>query len=362
MGERMTERVPALDDHRRKMNPRDAVLVTGGAGFIGSHVSERLLNLTSNLVVIDNLSGGSTENVPKRATFIKGDISDSDLIDSIFEEYSFKYVYHFAAYASESVSHLRRVYTYNKNITGSAVLINAAINFRVKHFIFSSSIAVYGHSHGNPVNEETRPEPIDPYGISKLAVEMDISAADRLFGMPYTVFRLHNVYGKRQNMQDAARNVVAIFTNQALRGEPLTIYGDGHQRRCFTSIDDIAPLLATAPFDDAARNQIINLGTRKSYSILQLAEFINTSFGRDNSHIQFLPDRDEVVNLHIDHDKAVSIYGNRDETQLENGITQLVLSVNDLDRSNFSSLPPTEIHDERLKWYAERKGLLNAKK
>src|SRR5437867_11048966 len=134
-------------------------------------------------------------------------------------------------------------------------LINASVNHGVKCFVFTSSIAVYGRNQ-LPMTEDMVPQPEDPYGISKYAVELDLRAAHEMFGLDYVVFRPHNVYGERQNTADRYRNVVGIFMNQVLHGQPMTVFGEGTQTRAFSHVDDVAPLIARAPLVPAAINQV----------------------------------------------------------------------------------------------------------
>src|SRR3954447_23127175 len=157
-------------------------LVTGGAGFIGSHVADRLIELGHRVVVLDDLSGGYFENVPKAATFVKGSILDHQLVDQLFSQHKFDYVYHLAAYAAEGLSHFIKRFNYNTNLVGSINLINEAVKHRVKCFVFTSSIAVYGKGQ-LPMTEEMTPVPEDPYGVSKYAVELDLRAAHEMFGL-----------------------------------------------------------------------------------------------------------------------------------------------------------------------------------
>src|ERR1700719_1169673 len=210
-------------------------LVTGGAGFIGSHVADELLSRGHKVVVLDDLSGGFEDNVPNGAVFVKGSILDSDLIDRLFDRHNFCHVYHLAAYAAEGLSHFIKRFNYNNNLIGSVNLINAAVNHEVKCFVFTSSIAVYGAGQ-SPMSEDMIPTPEDSYGIAKLAVEQELRVSHEMFGLDYIIFRPHNVYGERQNVGDRYRNVVGIFMNQLMKGEAMTIFGDGEQERHFTHI------------------------------------------------------------------------------------------------------------------------------
>ena len=150
------------------------ILVTGGAGFIGSHVTESLVNRGGQVVVLDDLSGGFQENVVSGAEFVQGSINDNDLMMEIFAKYKFEYVFHLAAYAAEGLSHFIKRFNYNNNLLGSMNLLNASVNNGVKCFVFTSSIAVYGASPQLPMTEETPAHPEDSYGIAKLAVEQEL--------------------------------------------------------------------------------------------------------------------------------------------------------------------------------------------
>ncbi|MBA2302186.1 MAG: NAD-dependent epimerase/dehydratase family protein, partial [Acidobacteria bacterium] len=174
------------------------VLVTGGAGFIGSHVADALLQRGHRVTILDDLSGGFRANVPAGAGFVHGDITDSPLVDRLFADARFDYVYHLAAYAAEGLSHFIRRFNYQNNVIGSINLINASINTGVKGFVFTSSIAVYGASPELPMTEATPARPEDPYGIAKYAVEQDLHASRAMFGLDFMIFRPHNVYGPRQ--------------------------------------------------------------------------------------------------------------------------------------------------------------------
>ncbi|OUC06357.1 UDP-glucose 4-epimerase, partial [Litorilinea aerophila] len=201
------------------------VLVTGGAGFIGSHVAEALVNAGYDVVVLDDLSGGFVDNLVPGVRFIQGSITDVQLVEELFAQERFDYVFHLAAYAAEGLSHFIKRFNYTNNLMGSINLINAAINTDVKCFVFTSSIAVYGTSPELPMTEETPAHPEDPYGIAKLAVEQELAICKEMFDLNYIIFRPHNVYGERQNIGDKYRNVVGIFMNQILQGKPMTVFG-----------------------------------------------------------------------------------------------------------------------------------------
>lgn len=297
-------------------------LVTGGAGFIGSHLADSLLKMNHTVVVLDDLSGGYKRNVPKHANFVKGSILDEKLLDSLFEKYHFDYVFHLAAYAAEGLSHFIRKFNYENNLLGSINLINRSVNFNVKRFVFTSSIAVYG-SNQTPMLESLTPKPEDPYGIAKYALELDLQAAHEMFGLNYTVFRPHNVYGERQNHGDAYRNVLGIFINNILQNKPLTIFGDGQQKRAFSYIDDVAPYIAECVNLKHTQNEVFNLGADKFYTVLDLAQKISQAMGV-KTHIEYLPARKEVVDAYSDHSKAKNAFHITSATSLDEGITKMV--------------------------------------
>lgn len=295
-----------------------ASLVTGGAGFMGSHVAEHLLRAGHQVVVVDDLSGGFVGNVPHGAAFVKGSILDVDLIERLFQKHSFTYVYHLAAYAAEGLSHFIKRFNYNNNLIGSVNLINASVNYGVKCFIFTSSIAVYGAGQ-SPMREDMTPVPEDSYGIAKLAVEQELKVSHEMFGLDYVIFRPHNVYGERQNIGDRYRNVVGIFMNQILRGEPLTIFGDGNQVRAFTHINDIASTIGDSVGIDAARNQIFNVGANVPHTVNELAEVVAEAMGA-KCGIAKLDARNEVRAAFSDHSKLERVFGKKSETTLRDGI------------------------------------------
>jgi UDP-glucose 4-epimerase len=296
-------------------------LVTGGAGFMGSHVADCLLAAGHKVVVLDDLSGGFCENVPRDAEFVEGTVLDDALIERLFQTHRFEYVFHLAAYAAEGLSHFIRRFNYHNNLIGSINLINAAVNHNVKCFVFTSSIAVYGRNQ-LPMLESTAPLPEDPYGISKLAVEMDLRVAHEMFGLNYVIFRPHNVYGERQNIGDKYRNVIGIFMNQIMQGKPLTVFGDGEQTRAFSYIADVAPVIARAPFMPAAMNQVFNVGADQPYTVNQLAKVVLRAMGA-TGEIKHLDPRNEVVHAYSSHEKVRKAFGLGMPVSLEEGIAKM---------------------------------------
>jgi UDP-glucose 4-epimerase len=299
------------------------VLVTGGAGFIGSHVAEALVLRGHEVTLIDDLSGGFPDNVPDGARFVEGSITDLSLVERVFVEGRFDYVYHLAAYAAEGLSHFIKRFNYENNLIGSVNLINASVNTgSVKCFVFTSSIAVYGPSQV-PMVEDLTPMPEDPYGIAKCAVELDLAESREVFGLNYVIFRPHNVYGENQNIGDRYRNVIGIFMNQLMQGKPMTIFGDGTQTRAFSYISDVAPIIARSIERPPSWNQIFNVGAERPYSVLDLAHTVARAMGT-KPQVQHLEPRKEVVHAYSSHDKVNAVFGDLVKNlSLEEGIERM---------------------------------------
>jgi UDP-glucose 4-epimerase len=298
------------------------VLVTGGAGFIGSHVAKWLINDNYDVVVLDDLSGGYPDNIPAGARFINGSITDYELISQLFEAEQFDYVYHLAAYAAEGLSHFIRRFNYTNNLIGSVNLINQSVLHKVNCFVFTSSIAVYGAGQV-PMTEEVVPLPEDPYGVAKYAVELDLRAAHEQFGLNYIIFRPHNVYGEGQNTGDKYRNVIGIFMNQLLSGKPLTIFGDGEQTRAFSYIDDVAPVIAYSVQNPDAYGQVFNVGGDQPYTVNELARTVAEVMDVA-PEIIYLKARNEVVHAVSSHEKVRQYFEVPSPISLKEGLTRML--------------------------------------
>ncbi len=297
------------------------ILVTGGAGFIGSHIVDELVK-DNKIVVLDDLSGGFRKNVNKKAIFIEGSILDIELLKTIFQEYKFDYVFHLAAYAAEGLSHFIKRFNYMNNLIGSINLINESILNKIKCFVFTSSMAVYGKNQ-LPMKEDMDPFPEDSYGIAKLTVEEELKISKKMFDLDYIIFRPHNVYGERQNIADRYRNVIGIFMNQIMQNKSMTVFGDGKQMRAFSYIDDVAPIIAGAIYNHSAYGEVFNIGAERPYSILTLVRTI-ASIMKVKPSITYLKPRNEVKYAFCDHAKLKRFFGESKTTSLEKGIIKMV--------------------------------------
>jgi len=298
-------------------------LVTGAAGFIGSYVVDELVMAGHSVIALDDLSGGYEKNINKQAIFVRGSIDDVSLVNALFDKYRFEYVFHLAAYAAEGLSHFIKRFNYTNNLLGSINLINASVNTgSVKCFVFTSSIAVYG-ANQLPMHEDMIPRPEDSYGIAKYAVEQELIASHRIFGLPYIIFRPHNVYGERQNIGDRYRNVIGIFMNQALRGEPFTIFGDGQQQRAFSYISDVAPVIAHSIELEEAYCDVFNVGGDTPSTVKYLAEVVASAMNTP-LQVNYLPARNEVIDAFATHEKVARFFPIlQKNVSLEQGVSRM---------------------------------------
>ena len=298
------------------------ILITGVAGLIGSRLADYIIENEPDvhIVGIDDLSGGYIENVnPKvelwQMNLVNGNISEC------FERHNFDYVYHLAAYAAEGLSPFIRSYNYQNNLVATSRIINECIVHDVKRLIFTSTMAVYGHGNGEIFDETQVPCPVDPYGIAKYACEMDIKVAGEQHGLDWCIVRPHNVYGIKQNIWDKYRNVLGIWMYQHMNGEPMTIFGDGMQKRAFSYVDDcLEPLWKTSQQDNCSK-QIINLGGTVHYTINEANEILkNVIKGGETIYKE---QRHEVKNAVPTWQKSVDLLDYRDDTNLHNGLVKM---------------------------------------
>lgn len=299
------------------------ILVTGGAGFLGSHLAEHLLNEGHDVTVMDDLSGGYEENVDKRATFLKASINDRDKCEEVMK--GIDIVFHLAAHAAEGQSVFCPIHNSITNSIGSMNLAVAAINNNVKRFVFTSSMARYGEQEELPMHEGQLAIPEDPYGITKRSFEQVLELFKKVYGMDYVVLVPHNIFGPRQNLADPYRNVVGIFINRIMKGKPPIIYGDGLQKRAFTYVDDCMPYIAKAGFLEEAKSEIINIGPdEEPLTVKEVAEKVmkEMDFAEDPIH---MPDRPlEVKYAYCSADKARKVLGYKTSHTFDEGLRKFI--------------------------------------
>ena len=311
------------------------ILITGIAGLMGSRLADWILENTKHEVVgIDDLSGGYRSNINKRAKFYHFDLASNRIVsgsagDNTYGKYDLKWifnkekpdvVYHFAAYAAECLSPFIRRYNYSNNVVATANVINECIRTNVDRLVFTSSMAVYGEAEP-PFSEDLVPAPKDPYGVAKLACEMDIQIAGEQHGLDWCILRPHNVYGRNQNFLDRYSNVFGIWMYQHLNHQPFLIFGDGQQRRAFSYIDDNIEPMWKAGVDIRASKQIINLGSAVAITIKEAATALSHIVG--GAEIVHLEPRHEVHQAFSTHQKSELLLDFRDTTSYFEGLQKM---------------------------------------
>lgn len=291
------------------------ILITGVAGHLGSALARwiRQHHPAVQITGVDNLSTGFAENVPAGVDFHQADVRawywPADPFDVVF---------HLAAYACETRSAFVRRHTIRNTVEATAAVINAGINHRCGRLVFTSSIAAYGRAPV-PFREDLPCEPIDPYGVYKLASERDIRIATEQHGLAHCIVRPGNVYGPGQSLWARHRNVLGLWMRASMEGKPLAVYGDGQQKRGFTFIDDILSPLWKAGTEPAAENRTFNLGSRWHWTVQHAAELTRRIIGATG--IEHLPPRHEVRDAYSDSRLAREVLGFPQlETEFEDGV------------------------------------------
>ena len=294
------------------------ILVTGAAGFLGSHLSEKLQNLNYKVIGIDSMIGGDLENLPKGIDFYKMDCCDFDSLNKIMKDIDI--VYHCAATAHEGLSVFSPVEISKNNYLATVSVITSAINNKVKRIIYCSSMARYGNQK-TPFTEEMEPRPVDPYGISKVAGEQVLKCLCDLNKVEWAIAVPHNIIGPKQKYDDPFRNVVSIMINRLLQNKRPIIYGDGKQKRCFSYIDDCIDSLLALVDNKSMNRDIVNIGPDEEFvTINKIAEICSNVTG-SNLKPEYYPDRPkEVKHATCSSNKARKLLSYKTKTDLYTGI------------------------------------------
>ena len=294
------------------------ILVTGAAGFLGSHLSEHLSDLGHSVVGIDNMIGGYEDNVPKNIEFHKIDCCDFKKVKKIMN--GIEVVYHCAATAHEGLSVFSPFEITKNNYLASVSIFSAAVNQKVKRIIFCSSMARYG-SQQTPFHENMKPDPVDPYAISKVASEAVLKNLCDLNNIEWVIAVPHNIIGPRQKYDDPFRNGVSIMINRMLQGKAPIIYGDGEQTRCFSYIDDCLTCLIPMLDQKNLNKQVINIGPDEEFvTINKIAEICSNITGVNLSPIYKKDRPKEVKHATCSADKARKLLNYETKVDLFNGI------------------------------------------
>lgn len=297
------------------------ILITGGAGHIGSRLAQHVIGLNHDVVVLDDLSCGYRENVPADAQLVHARADDQSVINDLGP---YDVVYHLAAYAAECMSPFVRRFNYENNVVQTAGLVSNLIDAEFRgRLVFASSIAVYGKCCKPPFRESMHCSPNDPYGVAKMACEQDIRVAGEQHGLDWCVVRPHNVYGPGQSLWQPYRGVVALWMRSILEERPVTIFGDGEQRRALTYVEDVLPALWAAGTLPEASGEVFNVGAGRPYSLndlyLTLCDAtmadVSRGVGRD-----YEPERHELRDAFCEGRKAKEVLGYEDRTSLLDGL------------------------------------------
>jgi UDP-glucose 4-epimerase len=303
------------------------VLITGGAGFIGSHLADRLVAERHDVIVLDNESTGVRANVPEAAKYIKGDVSRIADLDEAFAA-GLDAVCHIAGQVSLIRSYTDPAIDLRTNVAGTLNVLQQCLKHRVPRLLYASSMQAYGNTTVLPTPEDTRCEPASYYGITKYAAERYVRATaerpDLGFELNVTCFRMYNVYGPRQAVDNPYQGVLGIFVGNVLRREPITIFGDGEQSRDFVYIDDVVRAWAGALCNPASYGGVFNLGSGRQLAIKELARIIGQTVGGTPEYpIVYKPTRPgELRHVEADISRARSVLGWQPGISLERGLVE----------------------------------------
>lgn len=323
------------------------ILVTGAAGFMGSHLAEFLAKEGHDVVGIDNLSIGRIENVPDNIAFYKLDLTNKIDTKLLCEREKPELVYHLAAWAHEGLSQFMPILITENNFNAFMNLLVPALNNGMKRIVVTSSMSVYGNQEA-PFNEDMPRKPFDIYAISKTAMEESLEILSGVHNFDYTILRPHNVYGPKQSLRDPYRNVVGIFMNRVMKGVPPIVYGDGQQTRAFSYIDDVTPYVAKAGFLDETKGEIINIGPREEYTVNELAVAVLEAFG-SNLKPEHVADRpQEVKHAFCTNDKAERLLGYKTTVDLKTGVKKMADWANRIGPQEFVYLDEIELAGDKI--------------
>jgi len=320
------------------------IMVTGVAGFLGSHLAEKLSGMNHKVVGVDNMFGGYKDNVPKNIDFFNFDCCDLKKMNEIMK--GIDVVYHCAATAHEGLSVFSPVEITKNNYLASVSVFTSAISNKVKRIIFCSSMARYGDQQ-TPFTEEMNTKPIDPYAISKVAAENVLMNLCELNNIEWVIAVPHNIIGPRQKYNDPFRNVVSIMINRMLQNKAPIIYGDGEQKRCFSYIDDNLSCMLPMLDQKNLNKQIINIGPDEEFvTINKIAEICSNITGSNLKPIYKKDRPREVKHASCSADKARKLLNYKTETNLKNGILKTYNYIKDRGAKPFEYHINIEIKNE----------------
>ena len=321
------------------------VFITGVAGFLGSHLADRLLELGYEVKGVDNLDGGDIENVNSNVDFYMEDCNNFDRMKELMEDCDI--VFHAACVAPDGYSLFAPYYITKNTFQNTISILSAAIDNKVKKFIYCSSMARYGNQEIIPYTEDLECFPATPYAVAKYSSEQVIKQLCELNNIYYTIVVPHNIYGPRQNYTDPYRNVVSIFTNKMLKGEQPIIYGDGNQKRSFSYIDDCINCIEKVIEKDNLNKEIINIGPDDNFiTINDLAKEIADILDFNLEPIYVSDRPKEVKEAICSSDKARRLLDYKTTVSLKDGLRKTVEYIKETGPKDFNYNCPIEINNE----------------
>lgn len=300
-------------------------LVTGGAGFIGSHISRRLLEIDYNVVIVDNLSTGKRENIPPEAEFVQLDVARPDFLTQLPNR-DYEAVLHLAAQSSGAISAEKPLYDMQANAASTLLLSRWCLERHIPRFLYASSMAIYGDQQALPVSETADCRPLSYYGVSKLNSEHLLRLASRE-GLSYTGFRMFSVYGPGQNLANLKQGMVSIFLAYVLKEQPIPVKGSFDRFRDFIYIDDVVSAWLKALTDSAATNQIYNLGSGQPTTVRELITSIIQACGHNPATYEVYEDAPtpgDQFGLYADNSQLQHDLNWSPQTSLSAGIATMV--------------------------------------
>ena len=330
------------------MKSKIKILVTGSAGFIGSHLYDQLFDMGYEVYGVDDLSGGFMRNVSQKKFFTKLDLRDRVKTAEYISKLKPDVIFHLAADATEGRSQFTPFSAIDRNFVAYINLIVPAIKNGLKKMVLTSSMSVYG-AQQTPFHEKMLTQPEDIYGISKAAMERSTDVLSKVYGFKYTILRPHNVYGPKQNLSDPYRNVVGIFLNRLLHDKNFYIYGDGKQKRAFSFIDDVAPAMVKAGLSKECEGQIINIGSNEPVTLNSLSQVVlEEFFGSTEISKKYLPKYfparpQEVKYAFCSHKVAEKLLGFKSKTDLRTGVRKMITWARGLEKQPFVYLKSLDL-------------------
>lgn len=317
------------------------VFISGVAGFLGSHLAQAFLDMGWQVRGIDNLLGGTKENVPAGVEFMVADCREPDEYASLLQ--GSQLVYHCAAAAYDGLSVFAPLFVHEHTCSASVALASASVEASVERFVFCSSMSRYG-AGTPPFTEEMEPRPVSPYGVGKYAAELTLRSLCAAHGMQFNIAVPHNIIGPRQRYDDPYRNVVGIMINRMLHGQQPVIYGDGSQVRCFSYVTDVVPCLQRLGTLPSVVDEVVNVGPdEEQTTILKLAGMLADIIGLRCDPI-FVPGPPQQVSYATcSSDKARRMLGYQTQTSLRSGLEQVVEWIAAHGRRGFDFRVPLEI-------------------